>query len=873
MKSTVLKHICRILLFTVLVCVFLQGQALAYTVLGEAVYEEPVTAGVTFKEIRQDTTDGKLRVYVLVVDLRHPYIRVETLIGADSVSFGGTQTVREMAERAGAVAALNGDFFHLKEGKHPLGMTFQNGELLTSPMLRNDYHSFALLKDGSPAIDLFSFSGEVIAPNGLSFYPLGGINKPSYQAVVDGTPVNSDVDALQMYTTAWGPESRGVTPDLPDVVEVVVKNNAIEEIRINQPGTAIPADGYVLRAHGMAAAFILDNFQVGDPVNVRYNVQPYDKEVRSAVGGQALLVKDGRRVEPFSQNIRGKAARSAAGLSKDGRTLYLVGVEQSAGSRGMTQEELADFLAGRLGVWRAINLDGGGSTSVVARPLGETQPVMVNTPAKGSARRVPNALGVFSTAPKGELSGLVIRGQQEILAGIPYKYRAYGYDQYYNPYPVDAGKVVWQVEQGSGGFEGDVLTAGAGGTLQVTAKTGGAKGTITLRVIGPEDMAALEVSPEHIALEPGGQVKLIAQVRGKDGRQWALQPEYVNWEVQGDAGEIRNGVFYAEDGIAAGKIIARFNRLETAIPVEVAPGDQKYLWTEPEGTEAQEGRFEVRIVPGTFTERTGLRVENLAAPADLPEGYRYLDGLSLTPHRQPSAEAGCLLRWPLNGQAESKVVFMLRTKGNWVKQPAADSGDGYVTARVNGFGEIAVTLIESEQAEPTDIHEHWSRPAALSLHARGIMNGFPDGTFRPEAAVTRAQFAAILANAFGWHDSGEDALEFKDKIPAWAEPGIRAAAARGIVSGYPDGRFLPDKPITRTEMAVMIDRALKLGEGESPVFQDAGKVPGWAAAAVERAAAANIMQGAGGYFRPLATATRGETAALIKKALGYWTRW
>lgn len=872
MKLNVVKRSLTIVLTAVVLLVCIQGQALAYTVLGETVSEEPVTAGVTLKKISQQTTDGSLRVYVLTVDLRNPYVRVKTLFGSDDTSFGGVLTVREMAERAGAVAALNGDFFHLNEGKHPLGMTFRDGALLTSPMLRNDYYSFALLKDGRPDISLYTFSGEVIAPNGLSFYPLGGINKPAYQAVVGGTPVNSDVYALQMYTTAWGPNSRGASTDLPGVVEVVVRNNTISEIRINQPGTAIPSDGYVLRAHGLAVAFILDNFQVGDPINVRYKVEPRDKEIETAVGGQALLVENGQRVQRFSQNIGGKAARSAAGFSADGGKLYLVGVEQSRESRGMTQEELADFLVQKLGVWRALNLDGGGSTSVVARPLGEFRPVTVNIPAKGSERRVPDALGIFSTAPKGELSGLVIRGQQEILAGLPYEYRVYGYDSYYNPCPVDPDNVVWQVEQGSGVFKGNALTATAGGTLTVAAKTAGAKGSLSLKVIGPEDMAALSLTPAHITLEPGGQAALNVQVRGKDGRSWSLEHRYVEWEVQGGPGEIRDGVFCAVNDVAAGRIVARFMGLEASVPVEVAPAGQKFLWVGPEGAEAREGNFELRILPGAFAARTGVRVNDLPAPEDLPEGYRYLDGLSLTPHGRSEADSGCLLRRPLGGQSESGVVFMLRTAGTWVNQPTG-AGGGYVSGRVNGFGEIVLAVRDGESPEPTDIAVHWSAPAVLWTYERGIMSGFPDGTFRPEAAITRAQFAAVLANAFGWHDRDDTVIEFKDTIPSWAQQVVRAAAARGIVSGYPDGRFLPNKPITRAEMAVMIDRALKLREGESPDFNDEEQFPGWAAAAVKRAAAAGIMQGAGGKFRPLDTATRAETAALITKVIGYWTRW
>lgn len=877
MRFTAVKRAQGLLLFILAAVFFFAGPGLvrAGTVPVERVSEEPVAAGVTLKEYRLETAGGPVRVHVLVVSLCHPYVRLETLIGADDESFGSTLTVREMAQRAGAVAAINGDFFHLSEGKHPLGMTVRDRELLTSPMLRGDYYSFALLGDLRPVIDLFRFSGEVVAPNGLSFYPLGGINKPAYQAVADGKPVNSDVDAIQMYTPAWGTASRGAAPGTLDAVEFVVTGGKVQEIRVNQPGVAIPPDGYVLRAQGVAAAFLLDNFRVGDPVTVRYRIEPYgEEEIQSAVGGQALLVAEGRRVEPFSQNIKGRAARSAVAFSRAGDALYLVGVEEDGASRGMTQEELADFLVQRLGAWRALNLDGGGSTSLVARPLGEFQPVLVNTPAKGAERRVPNAIGVFSTAPKGPLAGLVVRGPAEILAGLPYAYRVGAYDTYYNPCALDPAQAVWSVEQGSGTFEGNVFTARSGGTIVIAARTGGVTGRLTLRALGSEDLAALEVAPARIALPPGGEVKLSAQVRGKDGRAWPLAARYVNWTVQGEAGEIRDGVFYAGEKVAAGTVVARFGGLEVSVPVEVAPPGQKFLWAGPEGAEGAEGRFTVRVLPGTFAARTAVGVESLAEPADLPAGYRFLGGILLRPYQAPAPGKGCLLHWLPDGQDAGRVVLLCRrSDGLWVPQPTTGEGSGPVLGRVEGFGEVVVALREGEYVEPVDVTGHWSREAVIRLGVRGTVRGFPDGTFKPDAAVTRAQFAVILANAFGWHETGDAALPFRDAIPSWAAGGIKAAVARGVITGYPGGWFRPDKPITRAEMAVLVDRVLGLEEGRGPLFEDEQRIPGWALPAVQRAAHAGLVRGVEGCFRPLSTATRGETAVLIARALAYYTRW
>ncbi|MEW5763240.1 MAG: S-layer homology domain-containing protein [Bacillota bacterium] len=135
--------------------------------------------------------------------------------------------------------------------------------------------------------------------------------------------------------------------------------------------------------------------------------------------------------------------------------------------------------------------------------------------------------------------------------------------------------------------------------------------------------------------------------------------------------------------------------------------------------------------------------------------------------------------------------------------------------------------------------------------------------FRPDAGVTRAEFAVLLAGALGWAAPEEVALPFRDRIPDWAAAGVAAATARGVLAGYPDGYFRPAKPITRAEMAVLVDRALSPGPGKAPAFADAAAIPRWAAPAVERVAAAGLMRGAGGSFRPLAPTTRGETAALV----------
>ncbi|MDH7577293.1 MAG: phosphodiester glycosidase family protein [Bacillota bacterium] len=738
----------------------------AYTVLREEVRTEPVASGVTLQEFFQETDEGPLKIYTLNIDLANPYVKVDVLVGADNQSFGAVRPVHETTRRVGAVAALNADFFHLKEGKHPLGITVKDGQVLTSPMLRDDFYAFALTRDLVPLVEIFNFEGHVqVTPPPDSSdtqssdmlnastgeaalfpltFPLAGINKPRYSVLVGGQTDVSDCERLHLYDSCWGPVSRGAQTDLPGWVEVVVKDGVVLEVREDQPGVAIPERGFVLAGHGAAAQFLRAYCQPGARVSVSYRVTPRGEEVQTAVGGRNLLVVNGKPVAAFPKDIEGKFARSAVGFSQDGKRLYLVAVEGGKKSRGMFQRELAEFLAERLGVWRALNLDGGGSTSLAVRPLGEELPILVNNPAQDTPRPVPNALGIFTTAPQGKLAGLVVQGPREVLAGLEYTFEARGYDEYYNPFPVEAGQVKWTVRKGSGAFEGNRFRGLESGTVTLEAAFQGIRQEYQVRVIGPADLEGLEVAPGVVKLNPGEEVSFKAQVRGKDGRVWTLPPTEVLWEVEGAIGAVQNGRFSAGSEDAAGKIRASFLGFAVEVPVTV--------------------------------------------------------GVPL----------------------------------------------------------------------PPDVAGHWAQVPVRELVGRDVIRGYPDGTFRPDRAVTRAEFVTILARALGWSVSDKVNLPFRDEIPGWALPGLKAAWGRGVIGGYPDGTFRPDRAISRAELAVLIARALELPEARSPVvFEDAGQIPSWAQEAVRRATAAGILQGSGGYFRPAASATRAEVATLIYQSLLY----
>ncbi|OUS69186.1 hypothetical protein B1748_31715 [Paenibacillus sp. MY03] len=174
----------------------------------------------------------------------------------------------------------------------------------------------------------------------------------------------------------------------------------------------------------------------------------------------------------------------------------------------------------------------------------------------------------------------------------------------------------------------------------------------------------------------------------------------------------------------------------------------------------------------------------------------------------------------------------------------------------------------------TDIAGHWAESIVKAAAAQGWVTGYEDASFRPDLPVSRAQLAALLVRAYGRTADGSE-LSFSDSasIAAWAKPYAAAVQAAGFMNGYDDGSFRPDRPVSRAELSVVIARALGLepasgSQAASPDFADAELIPTWARPAATALQEASIMRGRGGNrFAPLETATRAEVCALILKAL------
>ncbi|EGG38209.1 S-layer homology domain-containing protein [Paenibacillus sp. HGF5] len=172
-----------------------------------------------------------------------------------------------------------------------------------------------------------------------------------------------------------------------------------------------------------------------------------------------------------------------------------------------------------------------------------------------------------------------------------------------------------------------------------------------------------------------------------------------------------------------------------------------------------------------------------------------------------------------------------------------------------------------------DIAGHWAKSAIDKAVAAGFVNGYGDGTFRPNQHVTRAEFITMLGRALGLNASGAE-LTFTDamKIPSWAKDAAAQAALTGIISGYKDGSFGPHKPLSRAELVAMIVRASGISTDSAAKlnFTDTKDIPAWALPYIAAAVDAGLVGGVGNNrFAPQQVATRAEAVTLIIELLDY----
>lgn len=171
--------------------------------------------------------------------------------------------------------------------------------------------------------------------------------------------------------------------------------------------------------------------------------------------------------------------------------------------------------------------------------------------------------------------------------------------------------------------------------------------------------------------------------------------------------------------------------------------------------------------------------------------------------------------------------------------------------------------------------DYWAFPFITALVERDIINGFPDGTFRPDAPVTRAEYAAMLEKAFDKPPQQAN-VKYKDvAADFWATDAIQTVSRNGFLAGYPNNIFNPTQQIPRAQVLVALVSGLGLPKPKVPTqqvlrnYQDAAQIPKYATDRIATATASGLVVSHPDQkqLEPNEKATRADTAAFIYQAL------
>lgn len=198
-------------------------------------------------------------------------------------------------------------------------------------------------------------------------------------------------------------------------------------------------------------------------------------------------------------------------------------------------------------------------------------------------------------------------------------------------------------------------------------------------------------------------------------------------------------------------------------------------------------------------------------------------------------------------------------------------------ARISGLVALGSSQVSAPTLGPvmfSDLSGHWAVAFIRGLVDRGLISGFPDGTFKPEESLTRAQYAAIIAKTFDLpRQVGVGSGSFRDVSETfWASAAIRQAASMGFISGFPDGTFRPQENLTRTQALVSLVNGLGLTGGNSHLllfYRDRAQIPTYATDAIATATQQGLVVNypKTDHLEPLESITRAEVAAFIYQAL------
>lgn len=390
-----------------------------YQVIYTDTSSENLSTGVTYNEKLMFTDIGWISVKYMVVDLADDNTSVDVLFNKDDVTV--RKKLSTLSEVPNLVGSINGDFFDY-DAKSTLGTIVSEGNFISTGIHDGKFSSFNISKAGIPFLQNWTSAGLSLQSE-TSKLNIEYKNKPYL-----------DWDRAIIYDSSWKDKSYGNTLG-KDVIEMVVKDDMIIDIRKNMDPVTISDGVSVISAVGTKIPLVEKGFKIGDTVKVNYDIN--FNNIATSIGGGSIILDKGETVKNLSMPVPGRHPRTAIGINKDrNKLIYCIVEGRTASYTGVTESELAAIMK-TLGAYEALNLDGGGSSEMILKYPGLNTSKMVNTPTDGRERPIYTGLGIFSTAPISDIASLEVTIPDYSLVGAKLKIDPMSIDKNYNRKKVD----------------------------------------------------------------------------------------------------------------------------------------------------------------------------------------------------------------------------------------------------------------------------------------------------------------------------------------------------------------------------------------------------------------------------------------------------
>ena len=472
---------------------------------------ETIAPGVEYGDYQLETTSGPLAIHVVAVEPHRGDLRMDSVVADDSLISRG-ETIGSMARRTRAVAGINGDFFDIGNTNRPINMVVRDGALLQLPYKR---YVLAITRDGAAHISEFTFLGQVVIDQRT--LPLDGVDEMPQPG-----------GGISLLTPLYGrvPPRDDVTLVSVEPIEGVPPLSRYRVTGVADNQSPQPPGYYV--AIGLSDYGVVGVPDAGAVVTVTGDLAPLGLgSMTAAVGGGALILHDGEWYDdsdaPYREENSKRMPCSGVALAPDGR-LYLVEVDgrQPELSVGVTRREFSALMRS-LGATEGLLFDGGGSSTMAVRRLGDSVADVVNSPSDGKERPVADGIFVYSSAPAGPAVRLVAR--PSIIRAI---------DGAQVPLRVVAVDAAYHIAGGGEQPRATVLPSRLGvvrngqfialhpGSGRVVLRGDGLKGDIPIEVDATP--ARSKITPVGPNVDPNSTIALAARAYDAHGYVLALPP-------------------------------------------------------------------------------------------------------------------------------------------------------------------------------------------------------------------------------------------------------------------------------------------------------------------------------------------------------------